>query len=291
VVIFSDALAPESVTAETVFLTDKAGQTVPGKVELGPEPWRLSFTPKQRLRYRNTYKLTLKGGTGGLRSESQGRLPRDVHMAFETVYQKSAPRVVAVHPEPEGADSPRTEAISVTFDQPLAPASVNGKTVVLQDVMDTPVAGAVYYDADTLQVKFVPERVLLPDMAFTLTLKGGRNGIKGQAGYNLAEIHQYVFTTAEDVPPLAVTRQTPAPDTKGAPLAGHIGVSFNGQIDPATVDAGSLVVKDEEAVQALAEANLRLVVSIALHELPGPDPGRQHGPHAGRREVRLPQGL
>ena len=263
VVQFSDAVSPETLTPDTIFLADKKGQTVAGRVELGPEPWRLTFTPKQRLRYRNTYKLTVRGGANGVRSAGQGRLLRDAHLTFETVYQKSAPRVVAVDPDPEGAELSRTQAITVTFDQPLAPDSVNGRTVALQDVMDDAVAGAVYYDADRCQVKFVPERVLLPDMAFTLTLKGGRNGLKGQAGYNLAETHQYVFNTAEDVPPLTVTHQTPAPDTKGAPLSGHIEVSFSGQIDPATVDAGSLVVKDEEAVQALAEANLRLVVSIA----------------------------
>ncbi|NPV48155.1 MAG: RNA polymerase sigma factor RpoD [Armatimonadetes bacterium] len=263
VVLFSDAVASESVNPDTVVLTDKKGQVVPGKAELGPEPWRLTFRPEQRLRYRNTYRLTVKGGASGLRSEGQGRLQRDVHMTFETVHQKAAPRVVAVSPQPGEAESPRTEAISVTFDQPLVPETVNSRTVMLQDVMDVPVAGAVLYNPDTLQVKFVPERVLLADMAFTLTLKGGRNGIKGQAGYNLAETHQYVFNTAEDVPPLAVVSQTPPPNTKGAPLCGHIEVAFNNQIDPATVDAGSLVVKDEEAVQALAEANLRLVVSIA----------------------------
>jgi RNA polymerase primary sigma factor len=40
-------------------------------------------------------------------------------------------------------------------------------------------------------------------------------------------------------------------------------VEFSNQLDPGTIDTNSLVLKDEEAVQALAEANLRLVVSIA----------------------------
>ncbi|MBU0609709.1 MAG: RNA polymerase sigma factor RpoD [Armatimonadetes bacterium] len=103
----------------------------------------------------------------------------------------------------------------------------------------------------------------MSDMAYTLTLKAGKNGLKGFSGYNLPDPFQLTFTTGEDIEPPAITTRNPAPDSKGAPLLGVIRVGFGNQIDPGTVDQGSLVLKDEEAVQALAEANLRLVVSIA----------------------------
>ena len=260
---FNDALMPDSVTPETVYLTDKAGRAIPGTPEVQERPYILRFELEDRLRYRNVYQLVIKGGPQGVRSVGNGKLEKDVKCSFETVAGKAAPRVVSTDP-PQGAPAaPRARAVTVCFDQRLVATTVNEKTVVLQDVMDIAVPGAVYYDDERRLVRFVPDRALMSDMAYTLTLKAGKNGLKGLSGYNLSEPSQLTFTTGEDIEPPTITTRNPEPDSKGSPLLGVIRVGFGNQIDPATVDAGSLVLKDEEAVQALAEANLRLVVSIA----------------------------
>ena len=260
---FSDALNPDSVHAGTVIITDKAGKAVEGRLEVGPKASRVVFTPTDRLRYRTVYQIIVKSGPGGVRGEGGGKLEKDVKATFETVAQKAAPRVLATVPEAGSEVADRARAVCVTFDQRLAPETVSDRSVVLQDVMDGVVPSSVHYDDERRQVKLVPERALMPDMAYTLTLKSGRNGLKGITGYNLGESVQVTFSTGEDIEAPRITRQSPPPDSKGAPLSGLLSVEFSNQIDPGTVDTGSLVLKDEEAVQALAEANLRLVVSIA----------------------------
>lgn len=260
---FSDSVLPDTVNPETIIVADKAGKRVAGKLEIGPRPWRVVFTPAERLRYRTGYTVTIKSGPSGVRSLGYGNLEKDVKLAFETVAAKAAPRVLSTDPEAGSEGAPRARAITVTFDQRLAPDSVNEKSVVLQDVMDSMVPATVYYDEERRQLRLVPERALAGDMAYTVTLKAGRNGLKGIAGYNLPETYQFTFNTGEELPQPEIVNQLPPPESKGAPLSGYLTVEFSSIVDQGTIDPGSLALKDEEAVQALAEANLRLVVSIA----------------------------
>jgi RNA polymerase sigma factor RpoD-like protein len=260
---FSDALNTDTVHATTILISDKAGKNVPGTFTVGPKASRVVFTPAERLRYRTVYQIVVKSGPTGVRGEGGGKLEKDFKMTFETVAAKAAPRLVSTDPAAGVAGAQRARAITAVFDQRLAPDTVNDRSVALQDVMDTVVETQVCYDDEHRRIRVVPVKALMPDMAYTLTLKSGRNGIKGITGYNLLETVQVTFTTGEEIQSPTIIRQVPPPDSKGAPLSGLLCVEFSNQIDAGTVDTNSLALKDEEAVQALAEANLRLVVSIA----------------------------
>jgi len=176
---FTDTLLPDSVNAETIILTDKAGKVVPSGLQIGPRPWQVRVTPADRLRYRNVYQLVIKGGAHGVRGAGNGKLDKDVKVSFETVAAKSAPRPISSEPAEGDGSAPRAGAITIAFDQRLVPSAVTAKAVVLQDVMDTPVAAGVYYDDERREIRLVPERALMPDMAYTVTIKGGRTGLKG----------------------------------------------------------------------------------------------------------------
>ena len=260
---FNDALDPATLTPDRVRLVDSKDRVVSGAVRFGADPWTLVFVPSAPLVHRNRHELTIKGGVSGVRGETGRMLPADVTASFETAPRKAAPRVEDCSPAPGRHDVPLGTAITVDMDRRLRPESVSNKTVLLADAIGNPVTGLVNYDDDLRRITLLPDRPLEADMRYTLSLTHGKRGLVGVTGYALQESFSFDFDTSAEHEPLRVVRSHPAPDERGVSPRGAVEAHFNQQVDPGSVDPGSMKVKDEEAVKALAEANLRLVVSIA----------------------------
>ena len=263
IIYFNDALDRSSVAAEKMKVIDGKGRQALGRVKVGPEPWRLVFTPKQPLRHRNKFTVTVQGGDTGIKAADGQPLAADYKFQFETTYQKATPRVIHIQPSAGSTDVSIAAPIIVTVDRQLAPGTVNSKTVRLRDAMNNPVAGKVYYDAERRQIRFLARHPLTTEMAYTLTLTAGKNGITATTGYSLSEPVSVDFTTAATSTPMQVQAAFPADEAEGVGLGGPIEASFTHLLDPGSIDSSSMKLRDEEAVSAMAEANLRLVVSIA----------------------------
>jgi len=260
---FSDALDPETVTPDRVQVVDAHDRAVAGEVCVGPAPWQLTFQPAQPLRYRNTYTVEVTGGQEGLRGEEGQTLPRRYRFEFSTVVGKAAPRVAQTVPEPGSTEVDPCAAIVVTLDRRVRPRSVTANTVTLRDAMNKPVEGLVEYDEDQQNIYFIPLKPLTTNLAYTLTLRSGKQGLIGETGYPLQEDFTLDFATADEYQPLRVSRCLPADESTRIGRRGPLVVYFNHQIDQGSVDPGVMKLQDEKAVWSLANANLRLVVSIA----------------------------
>jgi len=263
IIYFNDALDPASVTSQKIEVIDGKGRQVLGRVKVGPDPWRLVFTPKQPLRHRNKLAVTVRGDEEGINTEDGRPLAADYTFQFETTYRKAAPRVVNTQPAAEATNVSIAAPITVTVDRQLDPSTVTSKTVKVRDAMNNPVSGKVYYDAERRQIRFLPRDPLTTEMAYTLTLKAGEDGIKGTTGYPLPEPVTVDFTTTATRTAMQVGSIFPPDETEGAGLYGLIEASFTRIVDPGSIDPSCMKLRDEDAVAALAEANLRLVVSIA----------------------------
>ena len=260
---FDDALDLRAATAERLIVTDVQGRRVPGTVKLGPEPWALTFTPASPWRYRNTYTVEILGGHEGLRSEEGQTVARRHKFSFSTAPAKGAPHVARTVP-PAGAENiDRAAALVVTLDRRAEPASVNAQTVLLRDAMNAPVEGLVEYDALERNVYFLPTKPLIGDLAHTLTVLGGKRGVLGETGFPLQDTFTLDFTTAERRRPPALVRTVPEDKAVHVGCRTLLCVHLNHQLDPTSVDPGLMKLQDSRAVWALANANLRLVVSIA----------------------------
>ncbi len=264
VVEFSDVVAAKSVRDGVIRVSDGKGRVVEGSVARDEaQPWRVRFRPRQPLKHRNKFTATVHKGSEGVAAEDGRLLRRTRKFHFRSTRGKAAPRVVGTEPAEGATDFDIARRLVVTVDRRLNPASVNHKTVRLCDAMNNPVEGTVHYDDERREIRFIPSVPLTTQMIYTLSLAAGKQGIIGATGYPLQEPLKIDFTTTAQPELLAVEAAFPAPGQRNVGLRRPVEVYLNRQLSQGSVDASSLRVRDEEAVQALTEANLRLVVSIA----------------------------
>jgi len=260
---FNDAVDPATVNASTFVLADEKGRGVEGSARLGKEPWCAVFEPAQPLLHRNQFTLTIRGGPQGVRGEQGRSLPQDVKVTFSTAQRKAAPRAIASCPAAGESEVSVCTQVTVDTDRRLDPKSISNKVLTLVDAMGTAVNGEIHYDDIRRRLTLLPSEPLQPEMRYTLTLKGGKNGAKGLSGYGLQEDYSVDFDTASEHAGPSVVATYPVHEDRGVPPRCAIEAHLNHRIDAGSIDPGVMKVKDEEAVKALAEANLRLVVSIA----------------------------
>ena len=261
---FSDVVAADSVRAGAIVVADARGRTTAGALSLDESrPWRVQFRPTQPLRRRNKYTVTVTGGAAGVRTPDGRSVSRSHKFSFATTQGKAAPRVAWTDPKHGATDVDIARTLLVQFDRRLAPGSVTARTVRLADAMNNPVLGTVHYDDERRQIRFIPVTPLTSRMLYTLTVEGGKEGVLGATGFALPETLKTDFTTVVQPPGLRVVAAVPEAGAEQVGLYRPVEIYFNRQLSGTTVDMASLRVRDEEAVQALTEANLRLVVSIA----------------------------
>ncbi|MBP8951418.1 MAG: RNA polymerase sigma factor RpoD [Armatimonadetes bacterium] len=259
----NDAVDPSTLVPENVRLADDKGRAVAGQVVPGARPWSLVFVPDEPLVHRNRFTLTIAGGARGLRGERGRMLPEDYTVHFETVARKAAPRAISSVPPHGAVDVPAGTRVSADMDRRLDPKTVNAKTVSVVDAIGNRVNGIVHYDDELRRITFVPAAPLEAHMRYTFTVAAGKKGVVGVTGYALQEEYSIDFDTCSEHAPLKVIACQPTQGARGVSHRPPIEARFNQQIDPGSIDPSSMKVKDEEAVKALAEANVRLVVSIA----------------------------
>jgi len=264
IVEFDDLVAADSVGDDLITVVDGRGRTVRGVVSLDKEhPWRVCFEPAGPLKHRNRFTVTVRAGENGARTEDGRVLAKKHKWKFTSTQAKAAPRLVATDPADGDNEFDVARAIRIDFDRRLDPASANQRTVRLYDAMNNPISGVVAYDDERRQVRFIPDKPLTRQMVYTLSIAGGTGGITGLSGFPLRETVEIDFTAAGQPEPLAVMCAVPHAGQCPVGLRGPIEVYPSRQLIASSVDESCLRIRDEEAVQALTEANLRLVVSIA----------------------------
>ncbi len=263
VVDFDDSVADSLRHTQPVLLVDQKDRPVPGTLTLDDRPGRVRFSPLQPLRYRSTYALTIVGGRDGARSEDGRLLQKSQTLSFVTAPNRAGPKVIETVPAADQDAVPTATAVTATINKPLDPKSIGRGTISIDDADGNCILGSVEYVSAENQVCFLPVGSLEPGGEYTFTVRGGQQGVRDASGMQLRRSVKVTFRTETESDEPAAVPVHPADEELNVGTSALVEVGFSRQMDVTTQTPDALKVKDEEAIKKLAEANLRLVVSIA----------------------------
>ena len=189
---FSRPVDPATITPDTFLLSD--GAPVPGTITVIGDGTGAKFDPDADLAHSTAYSVTLTSGI----SDTEGNQLVEFVSAFTTEEPDlTSPKVVAVSPS-HGAESVGVESnVTVTFSEPVDPATVTTGTF---QINDGSVIGAVSVFGDGTKVTFAPDADLHPNTTYSLKLT---NGIADPAGNPLVPFGSS-FTTGDPTPEAGV---------------------------------------------------------------------------------------
>ncbi|MDO8679579.1 MAG: Ig-like domain-containing protein, partial [Acidobacteriota bacterium] len=166
---------------------------------------------------------------------------RSVETAAATVttVDVTPPRVIANQP-PTGFNgaSPAATA-TVTFSEPMDPATVNATTFTLRVTNGAAIPGTVTYTAATRIAEFRPTASLPNPASITATVS---TGVKDLAGNAMAAAYSWAFTTRDDTPP-TVTATVPANGATGVAPTSTVNITFSEAMDATTISATNITVR------------------------------------------------
>ncbi len=150
---------------------------------------------------------------------------------FSWTFRTVDPRVTRVQPEPMASDVRLETPISVTFNMPMDPASVESAFTLQADGAQTPVAGNFTWQDNNTAFSFQPASNLMLDTFYNATLDG--TTAKTQGGASLgADAPNWSFLT---VPAPAIISTSPVDGGSGIGLFEGVVLNFASPMNKDTI--------------------------------------------------------
>ncbi|MBR9911261.1 MAG: hypothetical protein GYB33_13010 [Gammaproteobacteria bacterium] len=154
----------------------------------------------------------------------------------------TAPEVASSSPDDGEEDVPENSSISVTFNEPLLPRSINSQSVlIVPEGSSTPLAGTLQLAAGNTELLFVPSNIMSDFKLHTVTI----SGVKDTAGNPIVTVERS-FTTGNFVDTVrpSVIDISPANNATDVPLNSLVDVILSEPIIPDTVTDDSFYIID-----------------------------------------------
>lgn len=207
VVTFSEPV--QNVTQGTLQLRDASGSPVPqsGDPQTSDGGTTWTIDPADPLEPSSDYYVWADGGSGGITDTSDQPMESDFAQdpPFTTeAGDGDAPTVSGTNPADGATGVALTVEPTVTFSEPMDPASITTGTLQLRDPSGQPVAQAadpVTTDGGTTW-RISPAEDLAENTTYTIWVDGGSGGVTDEAGNPMAsDWEQTEGFTTENLPP------------------------------------------------------------------------------------------
>ncbi|MGC6487126.1 MAG: Ig-like domain-containing protein [Planctomycetota bacterium] len=177
-VSFDEDLDPAWVGADVAALR-VAGETWDAVVELVAGR-TVRVTPVLPIPTDAACSLVLRGGQDGLRDVA-GNVPADTTVTFTTSSDDELPEALLLPPA-DATGVARTSRMSVVFDAPMDPATLNSATLLFTDDLGAPIPGDLVLGGGDRVVTFTPATDLDPDAYYRIRVRGGSAGPRRKSG-------------------------------------------------------------------------------------------------------------
>ena len=188
----------------------------------------------------DTYYIPLAMGDNPITvtaSDGMGNVGRDT-VVITRVPDTTPPEVTGTTP-PDGGSIDENSSFTVDFSEAMDPASISNTTVQLYDGSDGPVSGSVTYAYR--RATFLPAAPLQVGQVYSAAVT---TGAKDLVGNGLAAPYTWSFTVIPDITPPTVIQTAPYIQEKMVSTRTAIKVRFSERMDPATISAATIQLKD-----------------------------------------------
>jgi hypothetical protein len=223
---FSEAMATASISASTFTVTGPGG-AVAGTVTYSGTT--ATFTPTANLAFSTLYTATITTG-----ATSPGGTPMALNSVWTFTTITPPPTVSPTAPLNNAVNVPIGQALSATFSEAMAPATISTSTFTLTGPGGA-VAGTVAYAG--LVATFTPSASLAYSTSYTATIT---NGATSLAGTPLAANSVWTFTTI--TPPPTVKPAVPLNNAVNVPIGQALSATFSEAMAPATISTSTFTL-------------------------------------------------
>jgi len=271
---FSKQVDPLTVNSVTFFVAPSNFSTVfriAGTVAVSSDGLTATLTPSALLAPGTSYQIVVNGAITDL----EGQLLNSgfgfiANFTTSLSAATAAPTVVMVSP-PNGTTGVQVNArVDVVLSAPVSLASV-GSNAIKMTAGGTPIAGIIGLSSDRATLTFTPNSLLAVNTSYTINV----SGFTDQAGNTVLPFTSS-FTTGTsgvaDTTAPAVVAVSPANGTTGVAVNSSIVLTFNKNIDPSTVNSGTVAISNNAFNGVFAgnyAVNGAVVTFTPLSPLPG----------------------